>query len=251
MKRADFHLHTGAVSCCAKEDATVQNYIDTSAKEGVTAIGIADHLWDKKVAPTKFYPINGFEELLNVVPTIPKDTKGIKVFLGCETDMNVYGEIGIHPESASLLDYVLVAMSHYRPFDNVFLGMDANDPKFMRKFAIDRFMRACNAEYSVPVGIPHPFVPHGVKCPERLMQEISDNDYLDCFKEARRKGVFLEVHCSCLDNDWENYKDGYPVEMIRMMMLARECGCRFTYGSDAHWMSMYDGTHEPMEKFAR
>lgn len=252
MKRSDFHVHTGTVSYCAKPEATVEAYLELCAKEGIKAIGFSDHLWDTDISKSKFFPNNTFEKLGEIYATIPENTKGVEVFVGCETDMNVYGEIGITKEHASQLDYVLIPMSHYHNFECQFLGMDIDDEKFMRKFAIDRFIKACESNLSVPTGICHPFIPHGTDRRDELMQEISDSDYLACFKYAAEKNVFIEIHCTVCSRKWKNYDNGFPVEYLRMATLAKEAGCKFTFGSDAHTLDGFSGgIHERMEEFAK
>lgn len=251
MKLSDFHIHT-SISACARPTATVQGYIDVSAEEGLTSIGFSDHLWDTDISPSKIYQKNTFEDLQKIFPLIPEDTKGVNVFVGCETDINVYGQIGITKEHASLLDYVLIPISHYHNPENRFLGIDVNDKKFMRKFAIDRFIKACDADLPVPTGICHPFVPYGTLLRDELLQEITDNDFLMCFKYAAEKNVFIELHWTTDHQRWTNVEDGFSVEYMRMATLAKEAGCKFSLGSDAHEHGSFaSGVHSRELSFAK
>lgn len=250
MKRSDFHVHT-CLSACARPDATVQGYLDLCKQENLTAIGFSDHLWDTAVCKTNAYKNNPYEKLCEIYSMIPKDTNGVKVFVGCETDMNVYGQIGITKDHANELDYVLIPISHYHHAECRFLGMDVNDKKFMRKFALDRFHKACDAGFSVPTGICHPFVPYGTILRDELLQEITDNDYLECFKHAAQNNIFIELHWTTNSQRWTNGENGFSVEYIRMATFAKEAGCKFTFGSDAHaHESFISGVHENEVRFA-
>ena len=252
MKRSDFHVHPGLVSRCAQPEATVQAYLDLCAKEGVTSIGFSDHLWDTDVSISRIYEHNSFDKLKEIYATIPQNRNGVKLFVGCETDINAYGEIGISKAHASELDYVLIPISHYHNKEVQFLGIDINDEQFMRTYAVRRFMRACEADFSVPTIICHPFIPHGTERMDEMMQAISDNDYLACFQCAAERNILIEIHYTACSNHWKHCENGFPVEYIRMATLAKEAGCKFTFGSDSHSPNKFgSGIHEGMERFAK
>lgn len=44
----DFHIHT-QLSLCAKDDATVENYIRSAKRLGLRKLGFANHMWDSAV----------------------------------------------------------------------------------------------------------------------------------------------------------------------------------------------------------
>lgn len=252
MKLCDFHVHTGTVSTCARPTATADKYIDLCLQQGISSIGFSDHLWDTDVSQSRMFPTNSYENNKKIYQTIPKDTKGVKVFVGCETDVNVYGQIGITKEHASELDYVLISMSHYHSPDVKFLGIDLNDKKFMRKFAIDRFIRACESDFSVPTVICHPFIPYGTPLCDELLQEISDSDYLNCFKYAAEKNILIEIHWTIKPQKLINSDNGFSVEYLRMATLANEAGCKFTFGSDTHSLETFvSGIHYKMAEFVK
>lgn len=76
----------------------------------------------------------------------------------------------------------------------------------------------------VPVSIAHPFQPVGDGDLRHLMlKRIPDETFIRLFRMTAEKGVGLEINSSC-----------YEPEMLRILKLAREAGCRFTLGSDTH-----------------
>lgn len=249
--RGDYHVHTAVGSPCAKEEATVENYLSRCKEEGLCALGFSDHYWEQEVASNYWYEVCNFENLSKIYQTIPQDANGVKIFVGCETDIDKNGVVGISKETASKLDFVLIPNSHYHIPTNTPDGLDINDAKAMRAFAIERFLIGCNADLPVHTCMCHPFIPHGVKDGEGQLSVFTDNDYIECFKEAARKNVFVELHLGMVTRKYKKMEaNGFAYEYLRMISLAKECGCKFQYGSDAHWLSMFED-HARMEEFAR
>jgi len=92
---------------------------------------------------------------------------------------------------------------------------------------------------TVPTSVAHPFHPCGfggdVRC--AIQNMVSDEDYLACFAEAKNLGVYIEVNTGAITMRDDNYaKDG----AIRMLKLAKQAGCKFTFGTDSHSLAGLD-----------
>ena len=104
--------------------------------------------------------------------------------------------------------------------------------KFVSDFMVESFRGLVNNEtlksYSdlVPISIAHPFAPVGdrVLSPE-MTALISDNTYGELFEMAAKRGIGIEI----------NGETNTP-EQIRMLGCAKEAGCKFTLGSDGHFV---------------
>ena len=86
---------------------------------------------------------------------------------------------------------------------------------------------------TVPTSVAHPFHPCGFTGDTRcaIQNMVSDEDYLSCFEEARKLGVYIEVNTGAITMKADNYaNDG----AIRMLKLAKQAGCQFTFGTDSH-----------------
>ncbi|MBE6556098.1 MAG: hypothetical protein E7663_07745 [Ruminococcaceae bacterium] len=102
--------------------------------------------------------------------------------------------------------------------------------KFVSDFMVESFRSLMNNEvlksYSdlIPVSIAHPFQPVG-SFPMRpaMMKLISNETYGNLFEMAAKRGIGLEINGSSDDP-----------EVCRMFGVAKECGCKFTLGSDMH-----------------
>ena len=76
----------------------------------------------------------------------------------------------------------------------------------------------------VPVSVAHPFQPCGsIDQMDAMLSLIPDATFGALFAEAAKRGIGLEI------NPWTNTPENF-----RMFGIAKECGCKFTFGSDAH-----------------
>lgn len=102
--------------------------------------------------------------------------------------------------------------------------------KFVSDFMVESFRSLMHNEtlksYSsdLPVSIAHPFQPVGsFALREDMTALISNNTYGELFEMAQKRGIGLEI----------NTVSDSP-EALRMFGIAKECGCKFTLGSDGH-----------------
>lgn len=106
----------------------------------------------------------------------------------------------------------------------------AAQAKFISDFMIQSFEGLMNNKvlksYShlIPVSVAHPFQPvgyHHIRTAAQAM--IPDNTYGELFSVAAARGIGLEINCATND-----------AESFRLYGIAKECGCKFTLGTDAH-----------------
>jgi histidinol phosphatase-like PHP family hydrolase len=114
-----------------------------------------------------------------------------------------------------------------------------NPVPYYANFMVDSFKGLMeNEEFikiakAVPTSIAHPFHPCGFSEDMRtkIIREVSDDDYRECFKMAKKLGVAMEINTASftrVDNDYANE------EHIHTFRLAKEIGVKFTFGTDTH-----------------
>lgn len=111
--------------------------------------------------------------------------------------------------------------------------------RYVADFMVDSFRGLMNNEtlktYSdlVPVSVAHPFQPVG-SYPLRLdmLRLIDDNTYGELFTMAAARGIGLEI----------NGATNFP-EVLHFFSIAKECGCKFTLGSDLHATADFPKIH--------
>lgn len=228
----DFHIHT-ALSVCAKPEATFALYQKTAREMGLSKIGFSDHLWDdayEQVCPG-FYRKQNVSHVLQLKETI-HDFDGIKVYMGCEAEYNprIHG-VALTEENAEKFDFVNVPVSH----THMVMPKDCYEPMEKHK---EFMLNAWKEVLTCPVAkyvkaMAHPF--SAVCCPygnEPLFNLITDDEYKYAFDLAAEKGVAIEINLSGFSGRSPERVMAHP--SLRMFRIAKECGCRFVFGSDSH-----------------
>lgn len=244
MVSHDIHIHTRLSTCSGDLNSTVPAFIDLLKDTSVHTIGIADHMWDSDVPGAwDWYKPQNFDHIRQVVHQIPEnfDNHGIRILLGCETEFDQYGTLAISREHAQMLDFVLAPHSHTHMLDQVMPAeCKGNWPKHAQ-FLVDSFLRLVNhRDIDCITSIAHPFAPLAEEPrTNEILRLIPDRVFEDCFSSAHDAGVFLELNGDCFNNLFHSEADIAASEYNRMYHIAKECGCKFTYGSDSHSPSVY------------
>lgn len=234
----DLHMHTH-LSRCAKPEATLEAYIAQAAELGLDTLGIADHLWDNKIPFSDadywygFYEKQNLEHVLIAREEIKSiDKKGLKILFGAEAEYDpINGDIALSEEAGEILDFVLIPNSH----THMMMPKSLYEPyqahaDFMLKATHD-ILKSSRARYIT--ALAHPF--EAVACPydkNLLYPLISRSEYEDVFCEAKEKSIAIEINTSAFLNKTDEEIRSNP--QWEFFHIAKDCGCRFTFGSDCH-----------------
>lgn len=230
----DFHIHTH-LSVCAKDSATVEHYAEVAKNLGLKKLGFADHFWDETCGEpwNNFYARQGLEHVKELKSELAATNFGdTKVYFGCETEYNpITQSAAITPAVAEQFDFIIVPNSH----THMMMPKELYEPYEKHKqFMIDAYNNIINSEVSKYIlSMAHPF--EAVCCPYPnaiLMEMMSDDDYKRVFNRTAEKGIAVEVNTSGM-SAWDK-QTILDSENLRMFRIAKECGCKFTFGSDSH-----------------
>lgn len=241
----DIHNHT-YLSRCGKDDATIENHIKTAKKNGLSILGITDHMWDDTFdgwqsihegdnKDVLFYEGQNVEHVLQSRKALSQlDTDGIKVLIGAEVEYDPNRrDLAITAENAEKFDYLIVPNSHTHM---VMPREYYSDKRKMIEFMKQAFMDVMDSPLrKYVVTMAHPFC--AVCCPfgyEILLGMISDREYKDCFGACADNSIAVEINLS----KFRGYSTDQIIHsnLIRPFRIAKECGCKFTFGSDSHTM---------------
>ena len=252
----DLHTHTN-LSVCAKPDAEAEAYLRLCAGEHIDAIGFANHFWDAQIPMTcspfrsrqswvpEFYEKQDFVHVNSLRMQI-RETYGVKILFGCETEYCGHGKIGISPETAKLMDFVIVPTSHTH-MKGFTVPSDLHELEDYRRIMLDYTAEV--AKLGIATGIAHPFCPLGCPDTQETLAGITDDRFARCFTACAENHVALEINQDIFQNGTEKDSDGFPKEYRRMFIIARELGCKFYAGCDAHTPSMFL-CHDEIRRFA-
>lgn len=231
----DIHIHTNLSSCAAR-GTTMDGYVQKAKGGQLKVLGFSDHLWDSDVpGSTQWYAPQNVEHVLQLKKELPynRETEGLKILFGCETEFTHEGKLCITEEHMDLFDYILVPHSHTH-MGVVMPREYADDHSLHARFLMDSFMRVVTHPLSLRfTSVAHPFVPGTRYNIYNIVQAlIPDSYFYEAFAAAKEAGIAIELNGSCLicfpENEIPN------CEYVRIYSIAKECGCRFTYGSDSH-----------------
>ncbi len=243
----DFHIHT-SLSYCANETATVDNYIEHAKRLGLKKIGFANHFWDEnidipennetgyEITGYKYYPQSHLAQLKPELQKV-KDA-GIQVFYGCEVEYDLpHRGVSITEAVAETFDFILMPNSHthmtmptefYHPYEK----------------HIDFMFQACEDALKSPVSryitaMAHPFMAVCAPYDRDLLYDlIPDDRFRRLFDAMAEKGIAFEINTADMEGKTSEEIENGP--SFRMFRLAKECGCQFLFGSDAHSNSSHN-----------
>ena len=242
----DFHIHTRLSICAGPNGGTLQGYLKTAKENGLTTLGFADHFWDagvgfdslyinsKNVADVpNYYKTQNFEHISALKREIDEtDTGDIRVLFGAEGEYDpVNHGVGVTEEVAEQLDFLIVPNSHTH------MMMDVKyyaTPELHRDYMVKALEEIVTCKVSKYVkSIAHPFSPVQTSLEDtiKVLACTSDDTFKHLFTLCAEKGIALEFNSS-LRNFFSNTSNAG--EYIRMFTIAKDCGCRFSFGSDAH-----------------
>jgi len=230
----DFHTHTNLSSCGHRPGATVARYLENARKNGLKKVGFSDHMWDAAVpCPFKWYFDQDFAHVAQLREEIAAaDTEGLQVYFGCEVDYDyAHHNVALTEAVAQQFDYILAPHTH----THIVMPKEFYEPHQRHAdFMIAAFMDIVTGPMAKYVtAIPHPFA--AVNCPYGnvgLMELITDAQYRECFEAAKAADVALEVNLSTFGRFTLAELMNHPA--LRMYGIAKDCGCKFIFGSDAH-----------------
>ena len=83
----DVHTHNFLSKCSHDNQSTPAGYVDRAAELGLRLLGFANHCWDERVeGASSWYHDQSLAFQMQIKNNIPKDTKGVRVLVGIETE---------------------------------------------------------------------------------------------------------------------------------------------------------------------
>lgn len=239
----DYHLHTYLSSCCHEEEQTPERLLHYAEKNGLKDICLTNHFWDDTVCPpTKWYEPQNFAHIASARP-LPQSEK-VCFHFGCEGDMNEKFVIGIGHEARKEMELLVVPFSHMHMKDFV----PAETPVDMRAVYYVHRMNAL-MQSDLPdgkTGIAHMTTPLIARAQWtdhiRLLEMIPDDVFRHQFAIAAKRRFGIELNMAPAKYSPEELQS-----VLRPYFIAKECGCKFYLGSDAHTAAALEGAMQRFE----
>ena len=235
----DLHIHTCLSICSKDEGQTPDALLEYAATNGLKNICVTDHYWDSAVpcntAVNWWYEKQNFDHISKNLP-LPKHD-GVRFLFGCEADMDSDDVIGLPKERYDDFDFIVVATTHFHHMAGDSWSDTSNEAIAGRWVRRMRALLDSGLPYH-KVGIAHPVCPlMNKKSREDYLETLSligDDDLHEIFARASSLGVGIEIN-----SDDMRFEDNEADTVLRVFRVAKEHGCKFYLGSDAHYRSQF------------
>ena len=241
MFSADFHIHSDHESKRGRTEK-MQEYVEEVYRHGMTTAGFSEHYWNGAFSGWgKWYQPQTTKQLEEIREAAQKVRlpEGIRIRIGCESEYSKDGVIPLTMEDVRALDYVIVPHSHLNMVGTVTEHSYQKDPKGAARYMVRTFMEVMRHKMAEHITIlAHPFVPVGMdEEQDAVLSYITNEEFIQSARAARDMGIALEINS--LTWRGKTMEEVEHSEFIRFYRIAREEGCCFTFGSDAHGIRQY------------
>lgn len=236
----DLHIHTYISGCAGHDPRQSKEAILTyGLVNGFGLLCVCDHIWDRKVTPARInenawsWLTHGqdFEKARELLP-LPQ-SKACNFLFGIEADMDCAGNIAVSREEFDNFDFINFAVNHLHltnfTYDPSKAG-DYNSPE-------EEFKELCKERLLRLLNMDLPFhkcgLAHFTLGPLKAYELFSDEEYREIFGLAAQKGIGVELNFS----EELIYRVSSPQDeeiLLRPYRIAKEMGCKFYLGGDAH-----------------
>lgn len=242
----DLHIHSH-ISLCSEDPEQTNDRILRYAKEnGLKTICLTDHFWDETVeGASKWYSKQDYGHIEAAKP-LPQ-SEGIRFLFGCETELNSSLTLGISKEKYDLFDFIIIPTTHFHMKGYTLSEEEASSAENRAKAWVKRFTAVLNMELPFcKIGIAH--LTCSLIAPTReeyleVLRLIPEEEMKKLFIRAAKLGVGIELNSSDM-----NFAEGEADTVLRIYKIAKECGCKFYLGSDAHDPKAFDNAKEIFER---
>lgn len=241
----DLHIHSKISLCSGDEEQTNERILEYAKRNNLKTICLTDHFWDENTAgASDWYALQNFEHISKAKP-LPQ-AEGIKFLFGCETEMDKDMTIGISKERFDDFDFVVIPTTHFHMTDFT-IPQDCVSPKQKADFWLKKLNVLLDMDLPFhKIGLAHMTCELMDKSRENFLEiikELKCDDLKAVFKKAAEKGIGIE-----LNSDDMNFKDEEADIVLKPYKLAKEMGCKFYCGSDAHHPNGLDAAKDIFER---
>lgn len=236
----DYHIHSYISQCSQDPTQNAESILKYAIRNNLKSVALTDHFWDESVpGASKWYADNHTFAQINAARPLP-ESNDVRFLFGCEADMNKDCVLGISPKLYDEFDFIVIATTHMHMTDFTVSKNDQSDTKKLAQLWIDRINAVLNTPLPFyKVGLAHLMTRLIALENDRYIEvinSITDEDYEDVFLRIAKVGAGVEINAS----EIKKMSDEGISAIIRPYRIAKEMGCKFYIGSDAHSAKEFD-----------
>ncbi len=226
----DFHIHSQLSLCSSDPEQNPESILKYAEENGITTLCLTDHYWDSTVeGASEWYEKQGFDHIKQSLP-LPQG-KNTRFLFGCETEMDKFFTVGIPKERFDDFDFIVIPTTHMHMVGFTIPTEAEFDLEMKAKLWVTRLDKLLDLDLPFEkVGIAHLNCSlihnHDRNDFLKTMNMIPDSEMGRVFEKASRLGCGIELNMY--------YSPDEEDTVLRPFKIAKECGCKFYYASDAH-----------------
>ena len=229
----DYHIHSFISKCCVDERQTAGAILDYAKNNNFKKICITDHMWDSAVpGVSNWYTGQDFDHIAKILP-LPQD-ENVKFYFGAETEIDKYFNLGATKEVIDKLDFLVVPTTHMH-MKGFTVPRDCTNHDVRAQIWCDRFSAFLNMDLPWhKIGLAHitcnliSYDNSGANTAD-ILKRVNDDYYHYLFNKCARLGLGIELNFYSF-----SYSDEDLKAILYPYQVAKEEGCKFYLGSDAH-----------------
>ena len=243
----DLHIHTFQSTCSTDEGQTPEAILKIAKERGMKTICLTDHYWDDLVPSNTlynwWYEQQNYDNIAKSLP-LPKDDE-VRFLFGCEVDVDSSNRIGLPKERWDDFGFIIVSTTHFHHM--IGPEWENRTPQQNAKLWIERFDTVLNADLPFgKVGIAHlacGLIGNSKEDTLASLDAIPEEELKRLFTKAADLGLGIELNVDDL-----KFNDEEADTVLRMFRIAKACGCKFYFGSDAHERDAFEGVDPILER---
>ena len=230
----DLHIHSFLSACSRNPEQNPKRMVEYARQNGLTKICVTDHFWDE--AQGSGAPCYGEENIFDKkawLGEIPQQ-EDVRFLFGVETEMDRNMKLGLAPEHYDAADFIVIPTTHLNMMGLTVNQTEGDSTEKRAQLWIKRLEAVLSKDLPFhKVGIAHltcaTFAYWSRATELECYRKIPESEIFRLMQRAAEVGVGIEINsCSMM------YKPEEEGEILRIYRIAKECGCKFYCGSDAH-----------------
>ena len=225
----DLHLHSQLSLCSDDPEQTAAALLDYGVREGFADICVTDHYWDENVpGASPWYAAQNFEHVNKILPLPESDA--CRMHFGCEIDMDQFMTLGISDKVLNAFEFIIVPTSHLHMTG---FTIAPEDTSVARRAQLYLQRNHALLDMKLPfykMGLAHftcALMARGCEgSRDDILNVITDAEYAELFARVAKSSMGVELNV--------NLADPQSADTMRPYRIAKEQGCKFYLGLDAH-----------------
>ena len=228
----DYHIHSQISACSNDPEQTPERILSYAQENGFRRIVLTDHFWDDQVpGASDWYKPQNFDRIVKARP-LPQG-EDVAFLFGAEADMDMHLTVGVADSRWDAFDFVIISTTHLH-----MRGFTISEEEgASAQGRVEAWIRRLDSLLSkdLPfhkIGIAHlacGTIAHEQEMYREVLSLLPDQKLEELFAGCAQAGVGIE-----LNQDDMRFQKAAQEQILRIFRIAKNKGCKFYLGSDAH-----------------